>query len=194
SPKISRPSLMMSPRLIPIRNNAGRAGTGIDHAELERLWRPPSAAGPFPNVPRRAAAARQPVRFAADLKPRPLGAARTRRRSQIPDLDGGQPAAPGRLRRSSGGQAGSRGPPRGPIPETRRTRASGFPLKTAPVRLTTAPPPCPTDFLARLHNHARPREPGGVRLHSTFPSVPIAFSPHQRWPASRTDNALPSLF
>jgi hypothetical protein len=33
-----------------------------------------------------------------------------------------------------------------------------------------------------------------VRLHSTFPPVPIAFSPHQRWPASPTDNALLSLF
>jgi hypothetical protein len=42
-----------------------------------------------PKCTRRTAPARQPVRLAADLEPRPLGAARTRRRSQIPDLDRG---------------------------------------------------------------------------------------------------------
>jgi len=76
---------------------AGRAGTGIDYAELERLWRRLEPSGNIQNAARHPAAARQPVRLTADVKPRPLGAPRTRRRSQIPDLDGRQPAAPGCL-------------------------------------------------------------------------------------------------
>jgi bifunctional non-homologous end joining protein LigD len=75
---------------------AGRAGTGIDHAELERLWRrlQPLAISQMPlDIP-----PPRDSRFGSPLiKPRSLGAARTRCRSQIPDLDGRQPAAPGRL-------------------------------------------------------------------------------------------------
>jgi bifunctional non-homologous end joining protein LigD len=46
----------------------------------------------------------QPLRIAADSKPRPLGAARARRRGQIPGLDRGQSVASGRLRRPARGQ------------------------------------------------------------------------------------------
>ena len=46
---------------------AGRAGTGIDYPELERLWRPPPAAGYVRHAARRAAAARRPVRRALTL-------------------------------------------------------------------------------------------------------------------------------
>jgi ATP-dependent DNA ligase len=75
---------------------AGRAGTGMNDAELERLWRrlQPLAAEKMPlDQP----PPRQPVRIAAGSKPRALGAARARRRGKIPDLDRGQPAAAGRL-------------------------------------------------------------------------------------------------
>src|SRR6202030_2521198 len=58
---------------------AGRAGTGIDYAELERLWRRLEPLGHIQNAARHGAAARQPVWLAADLEPRALGAARTRR-------------------------------------------------------------------------------------------------------------------
>ena len=54
---------------------AGRAGTGIDYAELERLWRRLQPLAISKNAARRPAAARQPVRLTADLKPRALGAA-----------------------------------------------------------------------------------------------------------------------
>ena len=76
---------------------AGRAGTGIGHAELERLWRrlQPLATPKMPlDMP---AAARQPLRIAAGLEPRPLGTARAGRGSEVPDLDRGQSVAPGRL-------------------------------------------------------------------------------------------------
>src|ERR1700745_1294472 len=94
----------------------------------------PSAAGHFPNAPRRADAARQPVRFAADLKPRPLGAARTRCRSQIPDLDGGQPAAPGSLRRSARRQASGGGSPSHAVLETPIAIRKAFPRGKADRR------------------------------------------------------------
>src|SRR6266404_6261792 len=97
---------------------------------------PPPTPGNARHAARRAAAARQPVRVAARFEPRALGAARTGRRGQIPDLDRRQPAAPGRLPRATRGQAGGGGPPPGAIPESSRTRAPGSPVKTAPVRLT----------------------------------------------------------
>ena len=43
---------------------AGRAGTGINQAELEWLWRKIPAAIDFPDAARGAAAARQPLRLA----------------------------------------------------------------------------------------------------------------------------------
>ena len=86
---------------------AGRVGTGIDTAELERLWcRLQPLATPV-DAARSAAAARHPLRLTAGAEPRALGAARARRRGQIPRLDGGQSAAPGRLRGAARGQAGA---------------------------------------------------------------------------------------
>jgi ATP-dependent DNA ligase len=73
---------------------AGRVGTGINQAELERLWR---TARRFEDAARRAAAALDPLRIAVGFKTRALGAARTYRRGQIPQLDGRQFHAPGRL-------------------------------------------------------------------------------------------------
>ena len=67
---------------------AGRVGTGIDNAELERLWRrlQPLAAH---YAARCGAATLDPFRLAAGFEPRALGAAGACRRSQIPGLDGG---------------------------------------------------------------------------------------------------------
>jgi ATP-dependent DNA ligase len=65
---------------------AGRAGTGIDTAELERLWRrlQPLAIEKMPlDVP---PAARQPFRIAAPAQPRALGAAGAGRRGEISHL------------------------------------------------------------------------------------------------------------
>jgi len=76
---------------------AGRVGTGIDYAELERLWRRlqllATSEIPLDMPPPRDS------RFGSPLVLSRVhwGAARTGRRSQIPDLDGGQPAAPGRV-------------------------------------------------------------------------------------------------
>jgi hypothetical protein len=67
---------------------AGRVGTGIDNAELGRLWRrlQPLATDRMPlDVP---------LRLAPGAQPRPLGAARAGRRGEVPDLDRGQSAAP----------------------------------------------------------------------------------------------------
>jgi ATP-dependent DNA ligase len=72
---------------------AGRVGAGISQAELERMWRrlQPLATSEMPlKVP-------PPLRIAIGSQPRPLGAARARRRSQISDLDRRQPAAPSGL-------------------------------------------------------------------------------------------------
>jgi DNA ligase D-like protein (predicted ligase) len=83
---------------------AGRVGTGINQAELQRLWRrllqPLATAG---NAARVAAAAWQPFRIAPRIEPRALGAAGAVRRGQISDLDRRQSPPPG----------GARGPPRG---------------------------------------------------------------------------------
>ena len=68
---------------------AGRVGTGIDNAELERTVAPPATAGDRHDAARRGAATLDPFRLAAGLEPRALGAAGACRRSQIPDLDGG---------------------------------------------------------------------------------------------------------
>jgi ATP-dependent DNA ligase len=55
---------------------AGRAGTGINTAELERLWcRLQPLAVSFENAARYPAAAHQPFRLAACLEPPALGAA-----------------------------------------------------------------------------------------------------------------------
>jgi ATP-dependent DNA ligase len=75
---------------------AGRAGTGIKQAELERLWRrlQPLAISQMPlDLP----AARQPLWIATRVEPRSLGAARARRRSKVSHLDRRQSAAPGGL-------------------------------------------------------------------------------------------------
>ena len=75
---------------------AGRVGTGINQAELERLWRrlQPLTVSQMPlDVP-----PPRSTRFGAlGPQPGPLGAAGARRRSQIPDLDRRQHLAPGRL-------------------------------------------------------------------------------------------------
>ena len=76
---------------------AGRVGTGINQAELERLWRRLQPLAGFQDAARRAAAALDPLRLAAGFVAGPLGAARAGRRGQIPDLDGRQSLAPGRL-------------------------------------------------------------------------------------------------
>jgi DNA ligase D-like protein (predicted ligase) len=66
---------------------AGRAGTGIKQAELERLWRrlQPLAIDTMPL--RGAAAAHQPLRIPSGPQPRALGAPRAGRRGQVPHLD-----------------------------------------------------------------------------------------------------------
>ena len=58
----------------PLRGQWVRAGTGIAHVELERLWRRLS---PWPRPPCRSTrpSAYQPVRLPARLEPRALGAA-----------------------------------------------------------------------------------------------------------------------
>jgi bifunctional non-homologous end joining protein LigD len=66
---------------------AGRVGTGMDNAELERLWRAAAAARHGQDAARRAAVALDPLRIAASAEPRPLGAAEARRRSEVSDLD-----------------------------------------------------------------------------------------------------------
>ncbi len=58
---------------------AGRAGTGMTEKELRRLGRAVTAAC-FQDAARRAAAARQPIRLAAQAVARALGAARAGRR------------------------------------------------------------------------------------------------------------------
>ena len=76
---------------------AGRAGTGINQAELERLWRrlQPLAVSEMPleMPPPRSSRFGSPLVF----EPRALGEARARRRSEIPDLNRRQSSAPGRL-------------------------------------------------------------------------------------------------
>src|SRR5438477_921147 len=74
----------------------------------------------LPTTPRRPVqtgrlptAAYQPLRVAARPQPRSLGAARTRRRGQISDLDRREPAPPSGLRRSARGQARLGGAPSG---------------------------------------------------------------------------------
>src|SRR5260221_13128155 len=84
---------------------AGRAGSGISDAELERLWprlQPLAAA-------RRAAAADQPFRPAAGALSRALGAARVGGPGQISHLDRARDAAASRLSGHPRGQAGERG-------------------------------------------------------------------------------------
>src|SRR5689334_1317003 len=61
------------------------------------------------DAPRRAAAARQPVRIAAPAQPGALGAAGAGRRGEVSHLDRRQSAAAGGLRGAAGGQAGARG-------------------------------------------------------------------------------------
>jgi ATP-dependent DNA ligase len=76
---------------------AGRVGTGINQAELERLWRKlqPLATDKMPlEVPPPRS---KPLRIAACVEPRALGKARAGRRGKISHLDGRQSAAPGRL-------------------------------------------------------------------------------------------------
>ncbi|MBV8323483.1 MAG: hypothetical protein JO049_22795 [Hyphomicrobiales bacterium] len=71
---------------------AGRAGTGMNDAELQRLWRrlQPLGTDKMPlEVP--------PFRIAARVEPRALGAARARCRGEVPVLDRRQPLAAGRL-------------------------------------------------------------------------------------------------
>jgi hypothetical protein len=51
---------------------AGRAGTGIKRAELERLRASPAGAGYRQNAARRSAAAHQPLRLSAGSRPRAL--------------------------------------------------------------------------------------------------------------------------
>ena len=76
---------------------AGRVGTGINQAELERLWRRLQPLADRQDAARRAAAALDPLRLAAGPQPGPLGAARAGRRGQISDLDRRQSLAPGGL-------------------------------------------------------------------------------------------------
>jgi DNA ligase D-like protein (predicted ligase) len=76
---------------------AGRAGTGINTAELERLWRrlQPLATDTMPlEVP---PAPHQPLRLTFGPQPRALGPAPTGRRGEISHLDRRQSAAPGCL-------------------------------------------------------------------------------------------------
>jgi hypothetical protein len=51
---------------------AGRVGTGINRAELERLWASPVGAGYRQNAAPRTAAAHQPLRLSAGSRPRAL--------------------------------------------------------------------------------------------------------------------------
>ena len=86
---------------------AGRVGTGINQAELERLWHrlQPLAVDTMPlDVPRP-----RSTRFGSPLVLSRVHWVRPELRGQIPDLDGRHPPAPGRLRRTARGQAGGRG-------------------------------------------------------------------------------------
>src|SRR6516165_11081202 len=78
---------------------------------------PPAAACRAQHAAGYPAAALQPLRRAARCQPCSLGATRACRRGQISDLDGGQPVAPGRLRRFMRRQAGVGGPPTRAAPE-----------------------------------------------------------------------------
>ena len=156
---------------------AGRAGTGIDHAELERLWRrlQPLAISEMPldMAPPRDSRFGSPLTLSRVHWVRPELVAEVKYLTWTEDnllrqvvyegLREDKPAAD--VRRAV------------PYPKPAEPARPASCSKRPPVRLTTAPPPCPTELSTRLHNHARPREPGGVRLHSAFPPVPIALSP-----------------
>jgi DNA ligase D-like protein (predicted ligase) len=88
---------------------AGRAGTGIKQAELERLWRrlQPLATDTMPlDVP---PPRTSPLRLTPGAQPCTLGAPRAGGRGEVPHLDRRQSAAPGRVRGPTRGQAGGRG-------------------------------------------------------------------------------------
>jgi ATP-dependent DNA ligase len=73
---------------------AGRAGTGMKRAELERLWRklqPLATSKMSLDLP---LAPRQPFRIVSRSEPRALGAAGARRRGQISHVDRREPGAP----------------------------------------------------------------------------------------------------
>jgi ATP-dependent DNA ligase len=66
---------------------AGRVGTGIKLAELERLWRRLQPLVIDKMRWTRATAPIQPLWVTTDIEPRALGAARARGRGQVSDLD-----------------------------------------------------------------------------------------------------------
>jgi hypothetical protein len=66
---------------------AGRVGTGINQSELAAVAAAATARS-FEDAARRVAAALDPLRFAAGLEPRALGAARAGRRGEVSHLDG----------------------------------------------------------------------------------------------------------
>src|SRR5205823_4101133 len=78
---------------------AGRAGTGINTAELQRLWRrlQPLATDKMPLdvPPPRGSRFGSPLRIPASAQPGALGAAGTRRRGEVSHLDRRQSAAAG---------------------------------------------------------------------------------------------------
>jgi ATP dependent DNA ligase-like protein len=159
---------------------AGRAGTGIDHAELERLWRrlQPLGVTDMPlNVP-----PPRDSRFGSSLVlsrvhwVRPELVAEVKflawtddnllRQVVYEGLREDKPAA--EVRRAV------------PYPETRRTGATGCPLKTAPLRLTgDSSPGLPGLFLCWLYK-LTPGQTGRGPPSSSCPSVPCLLT-RQRW-------------
>jgi hypothetical protein len=118
-----------------------------------------------------------------DRLPRSLSAARTGRRSQIPDLDRRQPAAPGRLPGAARGQAGRGGPPRSAIPETSLNPRARLPGQDAPGPADRRRPARRTSFHGRRHdrtlaNLARCALSRSVRPDHSFVALPAA-GPHR---------------
>jgi bifunctional non-homologous end joining protein LigD len=115
---------------------AGRAGTGINYAELERLWRrlQPLAVPQMPlDIPRpRASRFGSPLVLSRVHWVRPELVAEVNYLTWTEDNLLRQVVYEG-LR---GGQAGGGRPPRGAVPETRRTQAPGCPGKAVPARVT----------------------------------------------------------
>jgi DNA ligase D-like protein (predicted ligase) len=76
---------------------AGRAGTGMPDAELERLWNRVQPTRRAQDAALRTAAARQPLRFAAGAVAGALGATRDGRRGELRGMDPRRPSPACRL-------------------------------------------------------------------------------------------------
>ena len=148
---------------------AGRAGTGIDYAELERLLRrlQPLAIPQMPLdlPPPRDSRFGSPLTLSRVHWVRPELVAEVKYLTWTDDNLLRQVVYEG-LREAGGG-----GPPRGALPETRRTGAFRHPLKTAAVRLRALASARRTYFLVGSII-SRPGKPDAVRPSSNLASEP----------------------